>query len=59
MIDHFNNEVCPAENLGDCLFGDDTDKDELVDKITGMDASSQTEFAEAIKDSKLVIVEDK
>ena len=58
MIDHFNNEVCPSENLGDYLFGDDTDKEELVDKIIGLDASSQTEFAEAIKDSRLVIVMD-
>ena len=58
MIDHFNNEVCPSENLGDALFGDDTDKEELVDKIVGLDATSQTEFAEAIKNSRLVIIED-
>ena len=48
MLDHFNSV---DDSLGDALFGEETNFDELKSLVTGLDDEVQAKIIQAVEDA--------
>ena len=51
MMDHFNSTI---ENLGDTLFGDDSNINDFKQFVSGLEDEEEQDFMTAIKEALLI-----